>query len=140
MKTTPLSHEIEMIVPFHDLDPMQIVWHGNYFKYFDQARFALFHQVGIDLYRYFQETRILFPVIKTATKYVVPLRYRDAFCCRATVAEATAKIVIDFEIRLAGGNDVCTRARSEQVAVRYPQMEMEFQIPDDIRTALGWGT
>lgn len=133
----PLAHEIELQVAFHDLDPMQIVWHGNYFKYFDQARFALFHGVGIDLYRYFQETGILFPVIKTRTKYIVPLRYRDRFVCRATVVEAAARIVIDFEIRLADDKTVCTRARSEQVAVRYPQMEMDFQIPEDVRSALG---
>jgi acyl-CoA thioester hydrolase len=139
MNTLPLAHEIELEVAFHDLDPMQIVWHGNYFKYFDQARFALFHEVGIDLYRYFQETGILFPVIKTSTKYIVPLRYRDRFACRAAVVEAAAKIVIDFEIRLAGGDTVCTRARSEQVAVRYPEMEMDFQIPEDIRSALGCG-
>ena len=137
MNTEPLTHEMEMVVPFHDLDPMQIVWHGNYFKYFDHVRFALFHQVGIDLYRYFQENRILFPIIKTATKHIVPLRYRDEFLCRATVAEAAAKIVIDFEIRLTGSPEVCARSRSEQVAVRYPEMEMEFRIPRDIRHALG---
>lgn len=139
MNLQPVSHEIELSVPFHDLDPMQIVWHGNYFKYFDQARFALFHQVGIDLYQYFKETHCLFPIVKTSTKHIIPLRYRDLFHCRATVAEAQAKIVIDFEIRRLPGGEVCTRARSEQVAVRHPEMEMEFQIPADVRRALGCG-
>ena len=57
-------HEVELRVPFHDLDPLQIVWHGNYLKYFDIARFALFENAGIDLYKYYQRTGYLFPVIK----------------------------------------------------------------------------
>lgn len=138
MKPEPVHHEIEQVVPFHDLDPMQIVWHGNYFKYFDQARFALFEHVGVDLHQYFKDTRFLFPIIKTATKHIIPLQYRDEFSCRATVADAQAKIVIDLEIRLAADGRVCTRGRSEQVAVRYPEMEMQFQIPEDIRRALGF--
>ena len=42
----PRSHEIRLSVPFHDLDPMDVVWHGNYLKYFDMARFALFREAG----------------------------------------------------------------------------------------------
>ena len=34
-----VSTEIE--VPFYDIDPMDIVWHGNYIKYFEVARCAL---------------------------------------------------------------------------------------------------
>ena len=36
------SYQIRMRVPFHDLDPMQVVWHGNDFEVFDVARFGLF--------------------------------------------------------------------------------------------------
>ena len=58
--------------------------------------------------------------------------------CRATAVEARVKIVLDFEIRRAGSGEVCTKGRSEQVAVKLPDMEMEFEIPADIRTALGF--
>lgn len=35
-------HSCEIIhrVPFYDLDPMQIVWHGNYFNYFENALYG----------------------------------------------------------------------------------------------------
>ena len=46
------AFDIDMKVAFHDLDPLQIVWHGNYLKYFDVARFGLFAAAGIDLYQY----------------------------------------------------------------------------------------
>ncbi|VEB42441.1 acyl-CoA thioester hydrolase, YbgC/YbaW family [Chromobacterium violaceum] len=38
---TKLSHVIELEPAFHDLDPMDVVWHGNYVKYLEIARCAL---------------------------------------------------------------------------------------------------
>jgi acyl-CoA thioester hydrolase len=35
-------------------------------------------------------------------------------------------------------NQLCAGGRSEQVAVKYPDMEILFEIPDDIRIALGF--
>lgn len=132
------SHEIQYKVPFYDLDPMQMVWHGNYLKYFDIARFELFDTLGVDLLSYFKKTNYLFPITKTSTKHIVSLRYKDEFKCKATVIEAQYKIVVDFEIRLVKNNQICAKGRSEQVAVKYPEMEIIFEIPDDIRKALGF--
>ena len=130
--------EVNLTVPFHDLDPMHIVWHGNYMKYFDVARFALFDRCGIDLYEYSKGSLIIFPIIKTSTKHIIALRNREAFIVQATVLEAKAKIVIDFQIRRSETGVICTKGRSEQVAVKLPEMEMLFEIPDDIRQALGF--
>jgi len=132
------SHEVQYKVPFYDLDPMQMVWHGNYLKYFDIARFELFDTLGIDLLKYFKKTSYLFPITKTSTKHIVSLKYKDEFKCKATVVEAQYKIVVDFEIRLVKNNQICTKGRSEQVAIKYPEMEIMFEIPDDIRKALGF--
>lgn len=129
---------VTFTVPFHDLDPMQMVWHGNYLKYFDITRTTLFAQAGVDLFGYFEKNRCLFPITKTTTKHIVSLRYRDEFSCAATVVEAQYKIVMDFQIRRIENNQLCTRGRSEQVAVTYPEMEMLFEIPEDIQQALGF--
>jgi acyl-CoA thioester hydrolase len=130
--------EIGLTVPFSDLDPMQVVWHGNYIKYFDQARFALFNQVGIDLYQYYLEEKYLFPVTKTTIKYVFPLKYGDAFICRAKVLEARIKIVLDFEIRLAETGKICVKGKADQVAVSMPDGEMMLEIPEKIQKAFGF--
>ncbi len=132
------NHETQFTVPFYDLDPMQMVWHGNYLKYFDTARSELFNALDIDLLDYFKKTNYLFPITKTSTKHIVSLRYRDQFKCTATVIEAEYKIVVDFQTRLVKNNQICAKGRSEQVAVKYPEMEIMFEIPDDIRTALGF--
>jgi len=131
-----LCFEIEHAVAFYELDPMQIVWHGNYFKYFEDARSALLRSVGIDLNEFYVKNNCVFPIIKTATKHIYPLRYGDELICRATVADCKAKLVVDFEVRLKAGGRVCVKGRTEQVAVQMPEGEMLFDIPAAIRVAL----
>jgi acyl-CoA thioester hydrolase len=131
-----VSCETEHRVAFYELDPMQIVWHGNYFNYFEDARRVLFAQRGINLNEYFKNTQLFFPIIRTSSKHIYPLRYEDEFICKATLVEAKIKIVVDFEIRLKEGRKLCTRGRTEQVAVKAPEMKILFSIPEEIRNAL----
>jgi acyl-CoA thioester hydrolase len=132
------SFELRKMVPFYDLDPMQIVWHGNYLNYFEDARRELLEHLGVDLYKYFEKTKTIFPIIRTSTKHIYPLRYRDEFICKATLVDARFKLVVDFEIRLAADDKICARGRTEQVAVLTPTMEILLRIPDEIRIALGF--
>lgn len=131
-------YDVQMRVPFHDLDPMQVVWHGNYFKYFDVARFGLFASVGVDLYAYLKERQLVFPITRTSIKHILPLRFDETFICRASVSEARYKIAMDFEIRRPDADTVCTRGKAEQVAVKLPDMALEFEIPPEITRALGF--
>jgi len=138
MSSDKKSFEVRMSVPFFDLDPMQIVWHGNYLNYFEIARAALFEHHGVDLYSYYDREKIIFPIIRTSTKHIFPLRHRDEIICKATLVDANIKLVVDFEIRKTADNSVCARGRTEQVAVKTPEMETLFSIPQDIRSLLGY--
>ena len=42
-----LQAEIELVVPFFDVDMMEVVWHGHYVKYFEEARCALLDKLGL---------------------------------------------------------------------------------------------
>ncbi len=138
MTGKPAYRSIEIIqkVPFHDLDPMHVVWHGNYFKYFDTARFELFKEAGIDLYEYSFSKGVSFPVSRSSIKHISPLKYHDAFICKAVVTEAEYKIAMDFEIRLKETGMITTRGKSEQVAVNVSEMKLQFRIPEDITSSL----
>ena len=132
------SHEVKMKVSFFDLDPMQIVWHGNYLKYFDIARSELFDVLGVDLFEFHERTRYICPIIRSSVKHIRPLKRGDEFICRATVKDARTKIVVAFEIRLVEDGTSCARGTTEQAAVLVPEMEMVYTIPEEIRRALGF--
>lgn len=131
------SFEVRLSVPFFDLDPMRIVWHGNYLNYFEIARAALFDHYGVDLYAYYEREGIIFPIIRTSTKHIFPLKHRDEMIVKATLVDANIKLVVDFEVRKAVDGSVCARGRTEQVAVKTPEMETLFGLPADIRSLLG---
>jgi acyl-CoA thioester hydrolase len=131
-----VSTSVTLKVPYYDVDLMQIVWHGNYLKYFEVARQALFRKYGVDLRRCMEDTRYVFPVVRSMIKHIWPLRFDDEFICTAVLKEARVKIVLDFEIKLISNGKVCAKGRSEQVAVLLPEMEMVFQIPEEIQKAL----
>ena len=40
-----ISVDVAIKVQFYDLDPMGIVWHGNYTRFLEQARAALFQKI-----------------------------------------------------------------------------------------------
>jgi len=126
-------------VPFADVDAMQVVWHGHYLKYFDLARDRLFRDAGLDLYRLVEESGLVFPITRTQTKHIRPLRFRDEVKCTATLVETECRLVLDFEIRLAGSDQLCAKGRTEQAAVRLPEGNLELRIPEPIRRALGTG-
>ena len=132
------SYEVTLKAAFFDLDPMQIVWHGHYLKYFDIARSELFDHLGVDLFAFYDRTQYAFPIIRSAVKHIHPIRRGDAFTCRATVKDARSKIVVAFEIRLVRDGTICARGSTEQVAVVSPEMEMVYTIPEEIRRALGF--
>jgi acyl-CoA thioester hydrolase len=134
--TAPKRATVRLRVPFCDVDSMHVVWHGNYFKYFDAAREALFDQAGIDLYRMRAEDGLAVPVTRSQVKHIRPLRHRDEFDCTAQVVEARCRLVLAFEIRLVTDGALCVKAQVEQVSVRFPEGNLELSLPDAVRAAL----
>jgi len=63
--------EVEIEVPFFDVDLMEIVWHGHYLKYFEVARCALLDKIG---YNYMQMRASATPGRSLICAYVMPDR------------------------------------------------------------------
>lgn len=133
------EHSVRLRIAFHDTDAMQVVWHGNYLKYFEIARDGLYAEKGIDLYEFFCSHGYLFPVIRASVKYVQALKVRDEIICTAYLKEARRKIVMDFAIRRASDDMLCATGTTEQAAVPVSGSGMDLEIPKEIREALGCG-
>jgi acyl-CoA thioester hydrolase len=130
------SAVVRFTVPFCDADPMQVVWHGNYLKYFDAARDRLFCDAGLDIYRSYATTGMAFPITRTQTKHIRPLRVRDEVECKAILIEYECRLVFEFELRNGATGEMCVKGRTEQAAVRLDDWSLELRIPEFIRNAL----
>lgn len=123
-----LKADVIVEVPFHDLDPMQIVWHGRYAQYFEIARCALLEQVGYG-YDTMRESDYSWPVIDMRIQYVRPARFRQKLKVQATLKEYENRLKIRYEIRDLETDERVTKGYTCQVAVRNDDGAMLMSSP-----------
>lgn len=133
------SAEIELSPAFHDLDPMEVVWHGHYLKYFELARCALLQGFDYD-YPQMRESGYAWPVVDLRSKYVRPARYGQRLRVQARLVEWEIRLKIEYRVSDADTGEVLTRARSVQVAVDLATGEMCFASPPVLARKLGIGS
>jgi len=123
-----ISAEVAVEVPFHDVDVMEIVWHGHYVKYFEIARCALLRRLDYDVPQ-MRESGYLWPVVDCHLKYVRPARYGQKIIVRARLMEYENRLKIGYEIRDALSGERLTRGSTVQVAVDGRNNELQFVSP-----------
>lgn len=128
--------EVELTVPFHDVDMMGVVWHGNYFRYFEIAREALLNQFNYG-YRQMKESGYLWPVVDTRVRYRDVLTFEQRFRVRARLEEYENRLRIGYEIVDAVSGKRTTTGYTIQVAVEEKSREMSFVSPDILFERMG---
>jgi len=120
--------EAEINVEFNDLDPMRIVWHANYFNYFETARRTLLQKLDYDYYQ-MEESGYVFPVIEISAKYIASLRYKDRAIVKAILMEYENCLMIRYEIRNIQTGELTTKGSSTQMAIDIKKQESCFVCP-----------
>lgn len=128
--------EITLTIPFHDVDMMGVVWHGNYFRYFEIAREALLNQFNYG-YREMHASGYLWPVVDSRVKYRRPLTFEQRIRVRAQLEEYENRLRIGYAIFDAASGKRATSGYTIQVAVEAQSREMCFVSPDILFTRLG---
>jgi acyl-CoA thioester hydrolase len=130
-----LSESVEIVVPFHDLDPVNIVWHGHYAKYMEIAREALMRGVGFS-HAEMMATGYAWPVVEMKLRYVQPARLGQRLRVTATLLEYDPRLKITYEIADATTGRKLTRATTVQVPVKMPEGKLLYEIPEVFRVPM----
>lgn len=94
----PLKSKTTLRVRFHECDPLQIVWHGNYLKYFEEGREDFGRKHGIS-YLDAQSRGIATPIVRSVCEHKLPLKYGDIFEVESTYIDSgAAKILFQYKI------------------------------------------
>lgn len=131
-----LSHEIELSPAFHDLDPMDIVWHGHYAKYLELARCALLQKFNYD-YPQMRESGFAWPIVDMRLKYVGMIAYGQRVFVRAEIVEWENRLKIEYQVRDADSGRVLNKAHTIQVALDISTREMRYVCPPVLWERLG---
>lgn len=123
-----LQAEVEMLVPFFDVDSMDVVWHGHYIKYFEVARCALLERIGHN-YTQMRDAGYAWPIIDVQLRYIRGARFNQRIVVRADLLEWENRLKINYLISDAETGERMTRGSTVQVAVEIASREMLLASP-----------
>ena len=113
---------VELEVPFHDVDSLEVVWHGHYLKYLEIARTKLLRDLGFEPRpglgtpgRGKRQHSLL--VVESQCRHLRPLRYGDRVRVTAWIKDAEPQIRIAYEVWNLTRDERSARARTTLVLV-----------------------
>jgi acyl-CoA thioester hydrolase len=130
------SADVEIQVQFYDLDPMEVVWHGNYVKYLEVARCALLDAIGYN-YAEMKASGYMWPIIEMNLRYAAPATFGQRLRLSAEIVEWENRLRIDYLVSDAATGRRLNRATTTQVAVDIASGEMCFVSPPILFQKLG---
>ena len=82
-------------VRYAETDQMGVVYHGNYFAYFESARAESIRALGLT-YADMEKTGIIMPVVDVHCRFLRPARYDDLLTIRTLLKELPLHHKIEF--------------------------------------------
>lgn len=87
--------ETHIRVRYAETDQMGVVYHGNFFQYFEVARAESIRQLGFT-YADMEKMGVIMPVVEVQCRYLRPARYDDLLTVRVTLKELPVHHKIEF--------------------------------------------
>lgn len=118
-----LSASTSFKIRFSEVDSMNIVWHGSYPLYFEDAREVFGKKYGLEYMTIFSNGYYA-PLVEMSFKFKSPLVYESEPTIVITyIPTEAAKIVFEYQIIDANDGTVFATGRTVQVF-----MDMEYQL------------
>ena len=123
-----ISASVDIKIQFYHLDPLEIVWHGNYPRFLEKARCALLDKLGYN-YEEMRKPGYAWPIVDMRIKYVKSAYFKQCLTVIADLKEYENRMVIDYVIKDVETGDTITKAQTKMVALEMESGEMQFESP-----------
>lgn len=127
--------EMKLTVQFYDLDPMNVVWHGNYLKYLETARCDLLKKIGYD-YDNMRADGVVYPIAKMDLKYIKPCKFNQVLFLETIVEELEPALIIKYNIFDEESGEKVFSAKSMQICVDIKTGESIYSAPEGLKQKL----
>lgn len=109
-----LEHRVRTRVRFQEVDSIQIVWHGHYLTYFEDARAAFGRQYGLS-YADILEAGVTAPIVHVSCDYLGPAGCDDDLEILIRLIRAPgAKLEFYYEVSRPADGALLARGRTTQ--------------------------
>jgi len=124
-----LSSKTVVLVRFNEADPLGIVWHGHYIRYFEDGReaFGITHGLGyLDVYK----QGFVIPVVSVQCDFKKSLRYGDSVIVETKyIPTEAAKMKFTFRLFNAVTGELVATGTSVQVFLDKENSELQLANP-----------
>ena len=120
--------EYELKVPFEDLDPMGIVWHGNYMRYLEHARCDMLSKLNYT-YKNMKSDGFAYPVAKMNVKYIKPATFEDILVIKSDLISIEPSLDIQYVIFNKATNEKIFEASTMQIGINAKTGESIYTAP-----------
>ena len=103
-------------VRYSETDQMGVVYHGNYFSWFEVGRVELMRSLGFSYQELEAKENCILPVVEASCRYRRPARYDDLLDLHTTVKALRGPILI-FAYALYLGDVLLADAETKHVVV-----------------------
>lgn len=128
MKKIQTNCEIE--VEFYDLDPMNVVWHGNYIKYLEKARCDMLEKIGYT-YEDMKKDNSAYPIATMDLKFIKPATFKQTLNVAATLESIEPALIINYLITDKHTGEKYFKAKSMQIRVDINTKESLYTAPEE---------
>lgn len=126
-----MSVLIEHQIPFHDVDRMNIVWHGHYYKYLEIARTELYRSIHLDVDEV-ENMGYSLPVIESNCRYAKSLHYAQLITVKAYFKVFDYYLHIGYEIELPEEGHCIATAYTKQAVCDIETGDLITQVPAEL--------
>lgn len=124
-----LADRTEIAVRFNEADPLGIVWHGHYIRYFEDGREAFGNAHGLS-YLDFYKNGFVVPVVKVDCDYKRSLRYGDKVIIESRyISSQAAKIIFEYTLFNAQTGEIVAKGSSIQVFLDKETSTLQLTCP-----------
>ena len=128
MKTLELN--VDLVVRFSETDAMGVVWHGNYLKFFEDAREEFGNSFGLE-YLTMHANGFFTPIVKSNINHKASVYYGQKMNVKIVLQYTiAAKIVFTYEIVNLNTNEIAATGSTTQVFLSVEDRVLELNKPD----------
>lgn len=89
------THDTAIRVRYAETDQMGVVYHSNYFPWFESARAEAIRDMGLT-YAEMEKSGVIMPIVDVHCRYLRPAKYDELLTVRTILKELPAHHKIEF--------------------------------------------
>lgn len=125
---SPWKITTDVKVPFYDLDPLNVSWFGNMYKYFEKGREALMDSInyGTEAMR---ESGYVWPIVESHCRHINFVEGEQTIRVTAGIVDYEQRLKIRYLVHDSRGETRLALGYTVQAALEVDSGEMKLDTP-----------